>query len=66
MGIDYNLPPGADENPNSPFNDDLIICPKCEGNKTESDGEECYTCEGTGEISEFIYNQLMKIPECDR
>lgn len=66
MNIHDNLPPGADENPNAPFNDDTIDCPKCEGTGKETDDSECYTCEGMGEVSEYEYKQLMKIPENDR
>lgn len=66
MDIHDNLPPGADEDQNAPFNNDEIICPKCEGEGTETNGSECYTCEGTGEVSEYEHKQLMKIPENDR
>ena len=66
MGIDDNLPPGADENPAAPYNNDEISCPSCSGTGEETDGTECYACEGTGKVSEYEYNQLLKIPECDR
>ena len=61
-----NLPPGADEDQNAPFNNDEIDCPKCEGTGKETDNTECFTCDGWGKVSEYQYKQLIKIPENDR
>lgn len=67
MNIHDNLPPGAEDDSRAPYNqEDFVSCPQCEGEGTETNGEPCHTCEGTGEISEYIYNQIIKIPECDR
>jgi len=41
MGHDSNLPAGAEEDPNAPFNDDSIDCPDCNGEGIFNESECC-------------------------
>jgi len=50
-----NLPPGAAEHAEAPFNTvEMVKCPDCNGS-----GEDCYMCSDSGEITAFEYEDIM-------
>jgi len=40
--------------------EDLDICPHCEGACYDTDEQECYLCEGLGEVSPMLKRQYLK------
>lgn len=54
MGIfGWDYPPGAEHDPNAPWNQsdpETIECDVCEGTGENEDGFECENCDGEGDI----------------
>ncbi len=40
--------------------EDLVICPHCEGGGYDTDEQECYLCEGVGEVSPMLKRQYLR------
>lgn len=67
MNLSDNLPAGAENDINAPFNEEEYKpCPSCKGEGTQTNSEDCFTCDGKGEVPESVHKQLMKVPEWDR
>lgn len=59
MNIQDNLPPGAAEDINAPFNVDVIECTRCMGTGRVKGGEEaCPWCGGDCELTRHEYDLL--------
>ena len=62
QGVDANMPAGAQDHPNSGCNDEPVmkICPTCEGESTKDEGEYCFTCEASGEVTKLEFRALKE------
>lgn len=55
MNLSDNLPSGAEDHAEAPFNTvEMVACPDCNGS-----GEDCYMCSDSGEITAFEYADYL-------